>query len=150
MKVLLAVDGSKYSRAAANSIAMRPWPAGSVIKVLSAYECPYYAVSETWLAPENFYAEIEAANKTQAQKAVEYAADLIRESQIAQVEVIPEIKEGFAKEVIRSEAKNWDADLIILGSHGYGGLQRFLLGSVSHTVAQHAPCSVEITRLKDI
>jgi nucleotide-binding universal stress UspA family protein len=38
--------------------------------------------------------------------------------------------------------------LIILGSHGYSGLQRFLLGSVSHAVAAHAHCSVEIVRAK--
>jgi nucleotide-binding universal stress UspA family protein len=50
--------------------------------------------------------------------------------------------------VILDEAERWDADLIVLGSHGYNGWQRFLLGSVSHAVATHAHCSVEIVRQK--
>lgn len=42
--------------------------------------------------------------------------------------------------------RTWNADLIMLGSHGKRGLDRFLLGSVSEAVSRHAPCSVEIVR----
>jgi len=37
-------------------------------------------------------------------------------------------------------------DLIVMGSHGRGGIQRALLGSVSHAVANQAPCPVTIVR----
>jgi nucleotide-binding universal stress UspA family protein len=47
---------------------------------------------------------------------------------------------------ILDEVEKWGADLIVLGSHGYRGWRRFLLGSVSHAVATHARCSVEIVR----
>jgi universal stress protein A len=40
------------------------------------------------------------------------------------------------------------ADLIILGSHGRRGVDRWLLGSVAEAVARHAPCSVEIVRTR--
>jgi nucleotide-binding universal stress UspA family protein len=50
--------------------------------------------------------------------------------------------------VILDQAESWGADLIVLGSHGYSGWRRFLLGSVSHAVATHAHCSVEIVRQK--
>ena len=40
------------------------------------------------------------------------------------------------------------ADLIVLGSHGYTGIKRFLLGSVALSVVSHAPCSVEVVRRK--
>ena len=39
-----------------------------------------------------------------------------------------------------------DADLIVVGSHGHHGIERFLLGSVSEGVALHAKCSVEVIR----
>ncbi|MGF1515669.1 MAG: universal stress protein [Elainellaceae cyanobacterium] len=39
-------------------------------------------------------------------------------------------------------AKDWNADLIIVGSHGRKGLGELLLGSVSNYVMHHAPCSV--------
>jgi nucleotide-binding universal stress UspA family protein len=41
-------------------------------------------------------------------------------------------------------ATNWDADLIVMGHRGLGGLKEFFLGSVSNYVLHHAPCSVHI------
>jgi len=48
--------------------------------------------------------------------------------------------------VIVEQAKKWGSDLIVLGSHGWRGVDRVLMGSVSEYVAIHAPCSVEIIR----
>ena len=48
--------------------------------------------------------------------------------------------------MILDEAESWGADLIVLVSHGYGPLKRFLLGSVSQAVVSHAKCSVEVVR----
>jgi nucleotide-binding universal stress UspA family protein len=50
------------------------------------------------------------------------------------------------KAVILDEAKTWPADILILGSHGWRGLDRFMMGSVSESVAIHAHCSVEVIR----
>ena len=54
--------------------------------------------------------------------------------------------EGSPKSVILEEAEKFGADLIVVGSHGYGMVEGFLLGSVSNAVALHAKCSVEIVR----
>jgi nucleotide-binding universal stress UspA family protein len=43
-------------------------------------------------------------------------------------------------------AKDWKADLIVVGSHGRRGLTRFMLGSVAESIARHAHCSVWIVR----
>jgi nucleotide-binding universal stress UspA family protein len=40
----------------------------------------------------------------------------------------------------------WGADLIVVGSHGRRGVDRYLMGSVSEAVALHAHCSVEVVR----
>src|SRR6266542_527979 len=53
---------------------------------------------------------------------------------------------GSPRSVILEEADRWNADLIVIGSHGYGAWQRFLLGSVSQSVVSHAKCSVEVVR----
>ena len=53
---------------------------------------------------------------------------------------------GDPRELILDTAKEWPADLIVLGSHGLGGFDRFLMGSVSESVAVHAHCSVEVVR----
>lgn len=70
---------------------------------------------------------------------------MIREN-APDLKVAVEALEGSPKTVIIEEAERWGANLIVLGSHGYGALKRFLLGSVAHAVVLHAPCSVEVVR----
>ncbi|MGA3128412.1 MAG: universal stress protein [Candidatus Korobacteraceae bacterium] len=53
---------------------------------------------------------------------------------------------GDIREKIIDDASGWGADLIVVGSHGRSGIQRFLLGSMAEFVARHAKCSVEIVR----
>jgi nucleotide-binding universal stress UspA family protein len=62
------------------------------------------------------------------------------------VSVTSKVLEGDPAEAILEEAERWDADLVVVGSHGYGRLKRRLLGSVSQALALHARCSVEIVR----
>ena len=52
-----------------------------------------------------------------------------------------------AHEIVRT-AKDWPADLIVIGSHGRHGLQRALLGSVAEAVMRHSPCPVLVIRAK--
>jgi nucleotide-binding universal stress UspA family protein len=52
------------------------------------------------------------------------------------------VVEGHAGNVLVKEAES--ADLVVLGRRGHGGLSEFLLGSVSHQVADHARCPVVI------
>jgi nucleotide-binding universal stress UspA family protein len=56
------------------------------------------------------------------------------------VEVTQQI--GQPEQEITDFAKNWQADLIVIGSHGRKGVSEFLFGSVSNYVSHHVPCSV--------
>ena len=62
------------------------------------------------------------------------------------VEVETHAREGHPAEVIIEVAKQEHADLIVVGSRGLTGIKRYLLGSVSSKVSEHAPCSVMIVR----
>ena len=62
------------------------------------------------------------------------------------VEVETHAREGHPAEVIIEVAKQVEADLIVVGSRGLTGIQRYLLGSVSSRVSEHASCSVMIVR----
>ena len=148
MKILLATDGSDYSKAAVNSVAERPWPEGSEVKIISAMEIPYPPTTETWVMPDSYYSELDRVAREQSEAAVKDAVERIESGKASGLEIITKIISGSAREAILDEAEKWDADLIVLGSHGYSGWQRFLLGSVSHAVATHAHCSVEIVRQK--
>jgi nucleotide-binding universal stress UspA family protein len=148
MKILLATDGSDCSRTAVDAVADRPWPEGSEVKVLSVMELPYLPTTETWMLPETYFKEVEGAATERAEAAVNHARDRLASSAANDLVIRTVIESGSAKDVILNVAETWGADLIVIGSHGVSGWQRFLLGSVSHAVATHAHCSVEIVRRK--
>ena len=53
---------------------------------------------------------------------------------------------GFAVEEICKKANEYDAQLIVVGSHGWGPARRFLSGSVSTGLVHSAPCPVLVVR----
>lgn len=144
MKVLLPVDGSDYSNTAVQEFLRRPWPTGTQVEVLSvAHPAPEFI--DPMLVGRAVHLEtLEKATKRARQNVDEAAGEIMRAT--PSLRVSTKVAEGTPKEAILQEAEAWGADLIMLGSHGYGAAMRFLLGSVSHAVALHATCSVEIVR----
>ena len=69
-----------------------------------------------------------------------------REAVSKGVEVETHAREGQPAEVIIDVANQKHADLIVVGSRGLTGIKRYLLGSVSSKVSEHAPCNVMIVR----
>jgi nucleotide-binding universal stress UspA family protein len=146
MKILLAIDGSRFSDAAVQEVASRPWPRGSEVRIISVVEPPILPTVESWVPPDDYIENLERTASAQAQSIVGKAADRIHDAQGDRLRVVAQIIRGHAKHEINAEAEEWGADLILVGSHGYRGLTRLWLGSVSQAVASNARCSVEIAR----
>jgi nucleotide-binding universal stress UspA family protein len=140
MNILLATNGCNYSDAAANHIAKQFRPQDNGVRIVTVIE-PVSTAVMPQMSP-GYYPELES-QKGEARALVERTAKMLIE---AGFKVSTSILTGDAKETILDEASAWQADLIVLGSHGHKGIGRFLLGSVSEAVARHAACSVEIVR----
>ena len=151
MKILLATDGSEYSNAAVEEIANRPFPEGTQVRIVSAYENTSFIVSESAVMGGLAGGYEEAGNIAMnlAGKTVQMAFEIIKEKNPA-LSISTKVIIDFPKEAILKEAELFDADLIMIGSQGLGALSRFLLGSVSDAVASHANCSVEIVRNRSL
>jgi nucleotide-binding universal stress UspA family protein len=146
MRIVLAIDGSVSSEAAVDEVARRPWPADSQVRVISVIEVPAPLTSGPWTYA-NSYEEQEALERAQAEETLAAAATKLREGIGSKpLSITTEILAGSPKRIIVEEAEKWDADLIIVGSHGYRSWERMLLGSVSQAIALHTECSVEIVR----
>lgn len=150
MKILLGTDGSDGASVAAKSVANRPWPAGSQVKVISAVqllvpgnEMMMSSSSPTY--PTSFLEEVWDEVRSSAHEAV---AEARKTLEAAGMKIVPgeTTPEGDPRVVLLAQAKEWDADLIVLGSYGRRGMDRILMGSVSESVALHAHCSVEVIR----
>lgn len=146
MRILIATDGSECSDLAISRIAERPWPSASEFKVITVLEIPITVAPETWILPEGYYEEIEKAAQAQGREALERGVARLKAGLGEGFDISSQIVTGIPKSAIVDEAEHWHADLIVVGSHGYRAFERFLLGSVSQSVAQHSKCSVEIVR----
>jgi nucleotide-binding universal stress UspA family protein len=144
MKILLAVDESTFSEAALRAVLAQARPQDTEVRVLHVVELPSHLMG---LEIVEYDAEFEAvwkAVREQAKALVEKTTGKLRALGYS---VTPALEEGDPTSKIIDVAKAWNADLIVLGSHGRKGLKRFLMGSVAESVARHADCSVELVRI---
>lgn len=152
-KYLIALDDSACSQMALSEFLGRKWPEKAFIKVLSVVEpLPYEAYSGLgpWegINPQEMTELIDrttAAQSEQAAKIVQEAVDKLKAA-MPSAQVSAEVLEGKPRERILNCAREWPADLIVMGSHGRRGFQEFIMGSVSKATATHSPCSICVVR----
>ncbi len=119
----------------------------SVFNEVSYFEQVAFAVTEPYANAAEYFYEIERIGKNQAVENVKTAETLIHERmKNPHLNMTTKIVKGSPGREIVEEAERWDADLIIMGSHGYGFWKRAYLGSTSDKVIHYAPCSVLIIR----
>jgi nucleotide-binding universal stress UspA family protein len=145
MKVLLAVDHSEYSAEAIKEVAKRPWPPKTIVRVISVVEPVPPPAAELWYDASGSLERVQQEMTKRAAGLTEKTSESLKRKGL---KIETAVSEGDARSVIVDEARKWSADLIVLGSHGYTGMKRLLLGSVASSVVSHAPCSVEIVRRK--
>jgi nucleotide-binding universal stress UspA family protein len=146
MKVLIAIDDSDCSMAAFNNSLGRNWDDELHLRIITVVEPVYvqYAMAAGYVQP-----------MIEAQKAYSDYCEVMIKERIAQASkalpkaiVTGEVLFGNIPACIVDDATSWEADLLVLGSHGRKGFERFLLGSVAERVCAQAPCSVEVIKVK--
>jgi len=149
MKILLAVDDSKFAEAAIQVAISQVRQDHTQVLVLHVVDwsnfmpTPFPRVGEEPMYSVRQLESIIQGETAKAHKMVTSAAERLRS---AGFEASTSVREGDPKAVILDCATEWGSDLIIVGSHGRKGVDRFVLGSVSEAVARYARCSVEIVR----
>jgi nucleotide-binding universal stress UspA family protein len=106
----------------------------------AAYTGIYGAYSPVTLADAQHYVEEAIA------QAQEWLGSLCETAQTQGIPSEYDCRRGDPGHRICEFAKNWEADLIILGRRGRSGLSEMMLGSVSNYVLHHATCSVLIVQ----
>lgn len=133
MRILIAIDKSPASSYVVDEAATHPWPTGSQFSVIHVVDEGHFVG----------HAQLVENAKRDGGSLVKAAAErLLRAGHKPHTEVV----EGNPRTRISDFAKQWKADLVMVGSQGQGALARFLLGSVAQGTLRMAPCSVEIVR----
>jgi nucleotide-binding universal stress UspA family protein len=142
MKILLAIDGSAPSQDAVEELAHRPWPSPSTLRILSVIQPYTPPATEVVLAS----ATLEEIRQRETQDAEQLTRRVRERIAAPGLTVETDVREGDPRTVIVDAADEWQADLIVVGSHGRTGIKRLFLGSVAQAVVAHAHCSVEVVR----
>ena len=144
-RILVATDGSEFAEAAVKAVAGEAWPKGAEIKIISV---PEFAL---WLRAYPYFqrAQVEELNQSAldaANAADAQAKEILSRASLTVTTEVPVDRDAPAKTILE-RANEWNADLIVLGSHGRRGFDRWVRGSVSESLAMNAHCSVEVVHM---
>jgi nucleotide-binding universal stress UspA family protein len=134
--IVVGVDGSAGAQVAAEFAAREAAAHGAVLRIVSAWEVPPTVLSSGGVAPELYQTFEDEARRVVADTAAlvaTLAPDVQREERVV---------EGHAGNALIEQAE--EADLVVIGRRGHSSITEFLLGSISHQVADHAGCPVVI------
>jgi len=137
-KILLAVDGSDCSRAAADHAIAIAGATGSELHVI------HVGLLSQWIHPDTLSRTQYQRLKSEAQK--RFDAELKElEGRGAEIKATYLRMGRVDGEIIRL-SEEIGAGLVVIGNRGVGALERILLGNDAESVVRHAPCPVLVVR----
>jgi nucleotide-binding universal stress UspA family protein len=141
-RILVAVDGSDTSSHALREGIALAKKFETPLRIVHVIENAYVRVGPA----EGINVEpIAQAWREAGQKVLDEASAQARSAGVeTETALLEEV--GRVSEIVVEEAKRWNADLIVIGTHGRHGLQHLLLGSVAEGVLRIAPVPVLAVR----
>lgn len=137
-RILLPTDGSEASDRAVEQAVGLARETGAELHVL-------YVVEDIPYAPELMDDEVEDQLRAIGEEAIE---SIRARADAAGVEVVPALREGVPHTSILEYADEAGADVVVMGTHGRSGLDRYLLGSVTERIVRTADVPVLTVRME--
>jgi nucleotide-binding universal stress UspA family protein len=137
-RILFATDLSPASASAFDEAIDLARMAGAELLIVHVYQPPALLPTDVSLSPA-VYDELDTKLRESAEKDL---SSLVEEAGRRGLRAESLLLAGFADEAIAEAARERQADLVVVGTHGRTGVRRFLLGSVASRVITAAPCPV--------
>ena len=146
VRIIAGTDGSPASEEALKALAARTWPPGSEVRVVMVDDPIAPDFLGKLIPPvEKMIEEDRQEERAWVEKISKSSLDILR---AAGIKVTCVLREGDPKQELCKAAEEWHADCIFVGSAGFSNrLERFVLGSISASVAARAHCTVEVVRV---
>ena len=136
--ILVPTDFSEHSDKALRYGVELASKFGATLHLFHTYEPIPVMYGETGYVPLESSAEIEAAAVKQL--------DELKPEGAEDLKIVRKVSQGHPFVEIVQYAKEHDADVIVMGTHGRGAIAHMLLGSVAERVVRKAPCPVLVVR----
>lgn len=139
-QILIATDGSESAKKAASfGIKIAGLSGAKVYAVYVIDITPYYSIPLDQVWPKEVYEQFEKMGH-------EVTADIEETAKAAGLKAESIVLKGDPAERIVNFAEEQNIDMIVVGSHGIGGFERLVIGSVSEKVVRHAKIPVLVVR----
>jgi len=136
-KILLPTDGSKFAQKAEEHALFLAKASGAEIIALSVVETSF----SIGLPSDDTVFQINQMLKKETEKNLE-KVEKMKEGSDVDVKITLKTGEGSPADVILDTIEKEDIDLVVMGSSGKSGFDRFIMGSVAEKVVKAAKCSV--------
>lgn len=144
-RILVPIDFSEHSKRTLSYATKTATRHNSTIYLLHVFQIPDYVVTPYARRRQNS-AEVQSQLDIAEQEARENLEAFAQELSNQGIKVQPHLRVGYPFDEIVLMANHFDVDLIIIGSHGRGGISRLLVGSTAERVVEHAPCPVLVVK----
>lgn len=146
-RILVAFDGSEPSQRALNEAIKVAKDGQAAVHVLHVVdEFLVGSTPDASYMSTTYYAEAIQALQASGRQILERATQTTREAGIEIQTTLEETIGSRVADLIVSKAKDWNADLIVMGTHGRRGLRRLVLGSDAEWVLRSTPVPVLFVR----
>lgn len=152
LAVLLACDQTPVTEQVIKVVNQFSWPASTVGKSVCVIESLLAGEVPKWLEERARSADADAMARAWVAEHESEKKDTLAQMKTlcrtlpAAFQSEPMILEGHAADEILSTIQEQKSDLIVLGAHQKGAIEKFFVGSTTEKVMSHAPCSVLIVR----
>lgn len=141
-KILVPVDGSATARSALQEAVKLAKRINAQLELVHVFEDMLYWLDEGYIN----YAELQESFKKSGEHMLAEAKSIVQQAGLTAEIKSLEAKDGQIAPAIVAEAERWQAELIVIGTHGRSGFSRLLLGSVAERVVRSAPMPVLLVR----
>ena len=150
MKIIVATDGSEFGAKALDFIPRLISEPKTEIEIVTVIEPAAGTEFETIIESVNELAKRDTPETRAGHELLDSARQkLIEKCAGKDISVTTKLLSGPAARTIVEEAEAWNAELIVVGSHGRGFWKRAWFGSVADRIVDHAHCSVLAVRKLD-
>ena len=141
-KILVPVDGSMTSESALKEAIKLAQQHHAQLELVHVFEDILYWVDDSYIN----YAELQETIRSSSEKILTQAQMLVGQAGLTAETRLLEAKNERTANIIVAEAERWQAELIVIGTHGRTGFSRLVLGSVAEGVVRAAPMPVLLIR----
>jgi nucleotide-binding universal stress UspA family protein len=145
-RIMVAIDDSFATSKVLDSAIESARQHGAILAICHAIDETIFAQREAAIMLSSSLGQVTRNLKESAKEFVDQAADTARKAGIEVETIIVESEQGHVAEMLADASAKWQADLLVVGTHGRRGVERFFVGSVAEKLVSKANTSLLLVR----